>query len=168
MTQPILAKELADLLDRHANSLRMFAAQWSNAPDDCVQEAFVELAGKRPAPARPIAWLFQVVRRRAINELRGSKRRTSREQRSARDEASFNDPSNRMIFSEEQQRIQSSLDELPVETRELIALRIWSDLKWSEIGALTGCSSSTAQRRFVSALKKLKDKLESPCLTKPK
>jgi len=168
LTKPITARELAELLDLHANPLRLFAAQWSNSPDDCVQEAFVQLAAQNPQPAKPLAWLYQVVRRRALNDLRGSKRRVDREQQVARADFSSADPVEQMMLNEEQQRIQKSLDSLPPESRELIVLRIWSGMKWSEIGQLTGCSTSAAQRRFVAALKLMKESLESKCLTNPK
>ena len=164
MTQPITANELAQLLDLHANPLRLFAAQWSNSPDDCVQEAFVKLAAEKQSPDKPLAWLYQVVRRRALNDLRGSKRRIDREQQIARTESNINDPADRMMIDEQQQRIQSSLDLLPAESRELIVLRIWSGLKWSEIGELTGCSSSAAQRRYVAALKLMKETLTTESL----
>lgn len=168
MPQPITANELAKLLDQHANPLRLFASGWSKSPDDCVQEAFVQLAAQKERPDKPLAWLYQVVRRRALNDLRGSKRRLNREQQTAQPESSTDDPANRMMLDEEQQRIQSSLGQLPAESRELIVLRIWSGMKWSEIGELTGCSTSAAQRRYVAALKLMKETLESRCLTKPK
>ncbi len=168
MTQPITANELAELLDCHANPLRLFAAQWSNSPDDCVQEAFVQLAAQKEKPDKPLAWLYQVVRRRALNDLRGSKRRINREQSIARTDFVQSDPADRMLLDEEQQQIQRTLDSLPVESRELIVLRIWSGLKWKEIGELTGCSTSAAQRRFTAALELMKETLESKCLTKPK
>ena len=168
MKQPITVKELAELLDLHANPLRLFAAQWSNSPDDCVQEAFVQLAAQKDKPDNTLAWLYQVVRRRALNDLRGSKRRLNREQSIARADVSNTDPADRMLHDEEQKQIQNSLDDLPAESRELIVLRIWSGLKWSEIGELIGCSKSAAQRRYVTALALMKENLESKCLTKPK
>ncbi|QEG23046.1 RNA polymerase sigma factor [Mariniblastus fucicola] len=168
MTQPITASELAQLLDLHANPLRLFAAQWSNSPDDCVQEAFVQLAAQTFKPEQPLSWLYQVVRRRALNDLRGSKRRTDRERQIARPDLVTSNPADQLMVHEEHQRIQKSLDSLPAESRELIVLRIWSGLKWSEIGELTGCSSSAAQRRFVLALSMMKESLESKCLTKRK
>lgn len=168
MNRPTTAKELGELLDRHANSLRLFAAQWSDSPDDNVQEAFVQLAAQKVKPDRPIAWLYQVVRRRALNELRGKKRRINREQQVAKPESSQDTPSARMELDEEQKQIQQSLDGLPAETRELVVLRIWSGMKWKEIAEVTGCSSSVAQRRYVKALQMMKESLESKCLTKPK
>lgn len=168
MTQPITASELAKLLDEHANPLRLFASQWSNSPDDCVQEAFVQLAAQRPKPDSPIAWLYQVVRRRALNDLRGNTRRAMREKQVARMDVSSSNPADQLLSDERQQQIQASLERLPAESRELIVLRIWSGLTWSEIGDLTGCSTSAAQRRFVNALKLMKDDLETKCLTKHK
>ena len=168
MTRPITAKELGELLDCHANSLRLFAAQWSDSPDDNVQEAFVQLAAQKTKPDRPIAWLYQVVRRRALNELRGKKRRINREQQVARRESSTESPSAGMELDEEQKQIQLSLNGLPAESRELVVLRIWSGMKWKEIADVTGYSSSVAQRRYVKALQMMKDSLESKCLTKPK
>ena len=168
MKQSITANELAELLDCHADPLRLFAAQWSNSPDDCVQEAFVQLAAQKVKPEKPLAWLYQVVRRRALNELRGSKRRSNREQSVAKGDFSNVNPADRMLLSEEQQQIQKSLNTLPAESRELIVLRIWSGMKWKEIAELTGCSTSAAQRRFTAALELMKESLESKCLTKPK
>ncbi len=166
MTQPITATELADLLDQHANPLRLFASQWSNSPDDCVQEAFVQLAAQTNSPDKPIAWLYKVVRRRALNELRGNTRRTLREQEVARVEFNRTDPAEQMLLNEQQQQIQSSLESLSAESREIVVLRIWSGLTWSDIGELIECSTSSAQRRFASALKQMKSKLEESCLTK--
>ena len=168
MKQSITAHELAELLNCHADPLRLFAAQWSNSPDDCVQEAFVQLAAQTIKPDKPLAWLYQVVRRRAFNDLRGAKRRSNREQSIAKADFSDANPADRMVLSEEQQQIQKSLDSLPAESRELIVLRIWSGMKWKEIAELTNCSTSAAQRRFTAALELMKESLESKCLTKPK
>jgi RNA polymerase sigma-70 factor (ECF subfamily) len=167
LTKPITARELSQLLDQHANPLRLFASQWSNSPDDCVQEALVELAAQREKPDKPVAWLYKVVRRRALNDLRGHTRRAMREKRVARVELSSPDPAEKVLRDEQQRQIQIALGNLPSDSRELIVLRIWSGLTWMEIGELTGCSTSAAQRRFVSALKLLKSNLETKCLTKP-
>ena len=166
MTQPISATDLAALLDEHANPLRLYASQWSNSPDDCVQDAFVQLAAQPNAPEHPTAWLFKVVRRNALNDLRGSTRRATREHQVARVESSRSDPAASLLQDEQQQDIQRSLESLSAEAREVVVLRIWSGLTWSQIGDLTDCSSSAAQRRFTSALIQLKKKLERSCLTK--
>ena len=38
--------------------------------EDSVQEAFVELSRQRTLPRQPVAWLFRVVRNRAISAAR--------------------------------------------------------------------------------------------------
>ena len=168
MNQPITATELGELLDAHANSLRLYVAQWANSPDDCVQESFVQLAAQKNKPDNPLAWLYQVARRRALNQRRSSKRRLSREKAIARNDVSQCDPADQILKTESQQAIQRTLDGLPAESRELIVLRIWSGLKWKEIAELTGCSTSAAQRRFAAALELMKETLEPSCLMKPK
>ncbi len=58
---------LAELLDRHGAALALFARQWDAAGDDVVQEALIELSGLVHWPDNPVAWLFDVVRKRAIS-----------------------------------------------------------------------------------------------------
>ena len=71
---------LGSLLDEHGGALALYAAQWTENADDCVQEALIELAGQSHVPASPVAWLYRVVRNRAISQYRSSRRRERREQ----------------------------------------------------------------------------------------
>ncbi len=48
--RPATAELLAALLDEHGPALALYAAQWTDAPEDCVQEALVELARLPIAP----------------------------------------------------------------------------------------------------------------------
>ena len=168
MTKRLGALEIASLLDRYADPLAIYASQWTQLADDCVQEAFVELA-KQPPPNNPVSWLYNVVRNRAINAGRSEQRRNKREQLSGslRDSATSIDPSIELQAVDEQQRMLNVLESMPDDLRELIALRIWSELTWAEIAKLTNTSSSSAQRTYVQALELMKNKLETTCLTKP-
>ena len=67
MDQHLTAEMLQQLLDQHASALALFASQWTTAPEDCVQEAFVELLRQPCPPDCMAAWLFRVVRNRAIS-----------------------------------------------------------------------------------------------------
>ncbi|MFV2068691.1 MAG: RNA polymerase sigma factor [Pirellulales bacterium] len=78
------AGRLAELVDAHAAALELFASRWTAAPEDCVQEAFVELARQTSEPENVGAWLFRVVRNRALNVARSDRRRREREQVAAR------------------------------------------------------------------------------------
>src|SRR6267378_153589 len=81
MTGPIDAEQLGRLLDEHGPALALYAAQWTDAADDCVQEALVELAKQRQSPEHVVAWLYRVVKHRALNAARGDRRRRERELR---------------------------------------------------------------------------------------
>ena len=81
MNGPIDAELLGRLLDEHGSALALYASQWTDAADDCVQEALVELARQREAPEHVVAWLYRVVKHRALNAARGARRRREREAR---------------------------------------------------------------------------------------
>lgn len=55
---PLEAEQIARLVDRHGAALRALAAQWSDSPEDLVQEAFCRLVQQRQPPDQPGAWLF--------------------------------------------------------------------------------------------------------------
>jgi RNA polymerase sigma factor (sigma-70 family) len=167
LTKPIESEEIADLLDQYAASLEFYASQWTDVPEDCVQEAFVALAGQANRPEHPVAWLYRVVRNRALNEFRSSRRRYEHELRSAKQNLDESSPAEQSENDEEQNRMLGVLKQLQPEDRELIVLRIWSGLSWGEIANLMKTSSSSAQRRYVAALEKMKLRLETKCLTKP-
>ena len=174
MTQPVTAKQLAQLLDEYAAPLNLNASQWSRSPDDCVQEAFLALARQSERPENSVAWLYRVVRNHALNEFRSNQRRMVREQNAATENYSDRcldqknqNPAQLTQDQEERDQLLRVLDSLEPKDRELIVLRIWSGLTWVEIAELAEISSSSAQRNYVAALNHLKQLLESKCLTKP-
>ena len=167
MTKSVDVRQLGRLLDEYAAPLALYASQWTQSPEDCVQEAFVALASQTESPDNPIAWLFRVVRNRALNESRCSQRRHRRERDVAKHDLHRGDPADLTESHEERNRMLSVLEGLQPVDRELIVLRIWSGLSWKEIAKLTGTSSSSAQRNFVAAIKKMRIRLETQCLTKP-
>ncbi|HEX5470350.1 MAG TPA: sigma factor, partial [Lacipirellulaceae bacterium] len=79
MSAPIDAELLGRLLDEHGPALALYASQWTDAADDCVQEALVELTRQRQSPQHVVAWLYRVVKYRALNAARGDRRRRERE-----------------------------------------------------------------------------------------
>lgn len=71
------------LFDLHARALVLYAGQLCEDPNDVVQQAFLQLAGQRPAPPNPVAWLYRAVRNGALTAARATRRRRRREARSA-------------------------------------------------------------------------------------
>ena len=160
MPGPVPPEELARLLDRHSAALALYARQLCDCQDDVVQEAFIELAGQRESPQEPAAWLYRVVRNRAIGASRSGRRRQRREAAAARDTGAWFVAADSGLDAEE---ATAALASLPDESREVVVAHLWGGLSFVEIGRLTGTSDSTAHRRYQEALSTLRDKLGAPC-----
>ena len=162
MPRPVDAALIAELFDRHAAALEFYAAQRTTAPQDCVQEAFVELARLSSPPVDPGAWLFRVVRNRALNAARAEHRRAVHEQTAALRQAETrrsSDPGDAAAIAD-------LLQLLTDEQREIVVLRVWGQLSWQEIAEVAGSSRSAAHRDYVRALATLRKHLEpSSCPT---
>jgi RNA polymerase sigma-70 factor (ECF subfamily) len=154
MTPSEHCDRLSSLLKEHGAALALFAAQWSDHPDDCVQEALIALAGQRDWPENPGAWMYRVVRRKAIDELRRRRRRTQHEAIAARlrgESDQANDSANRA--AEEAAEALTRLDD---EARELVIARLWGRLTFDELAHAFEISSSAAQRRYAAAIESLR------------
>ena len=156
------AQLLADLLDRHGATLNLYARQWCPASDDVVQQAFIDLATRSLLPENPVAWLFAAVRRRTISKARNERRRQRHET------AAGQEWFKRSQFQNETAAIAAdALGELPLEDREIVIAYLWGRLTFAEIAGLIGSSSSTAQRRYETAIDRLREKLiernSTPC-----
>jgi RNA polymerase sigma factor (sigma-70 family) len=156
------------LFDEHAAALALYARSWCDAPEDIVQDAFVAMARQDPAPDRPVAWLYRVVRNGAIAAARRSRRRRRREHRAADRECIPGGP----WFDATDDRIDAAhasrlLDDLDPDTREIIIARLWGGLTFEEAARLQGCSLTTAHRRYQAGLARLHERLESPCKPNP-
>jgi RNA polymerase sigma-70 factor (ECF subfamily) len=152
------------LLDTRAAALTLFARQWCATPDDVVQEAFVRLAGQPAPPSDPVAWLYRVVRNGAISAARSDRRRRRHEAAAA---------SGEWFLPAEPSALDgtvatAAIESLPLEEREVIVAHVWGGLTFGQIAEITGVSSSTAHRRYQSALASLRAKLRVPCPTSEK
>jgi RNA polymerase sigma factor (sigma-70 family) len=161
-SQPVTAGQLGELFDRHAAALALYAAQWTGAGEDCVQEALIELARQPQVPENPAAWLYRVVRNRALNAARSERRRSTHEQAAhAPGDRRINEVGAAPTFE-----LTDALTTLDPTTREIVILRVWGQLSWEEIAAVVGGSKSAAQRHYVQALQQLRRIWEhDPCPT---
>jgi RNA polymerase sigma-70 factor (ECF subfamily) len=156
MPGPIDAELIAEYFERHGAALEFYASQWTQAAGDCVQESYLEFARLPELPPDPAAWLFRVVRHRALNAARAARRRTVHEQVAAQ-----RNTANRPIHSPaETVALRDLLQSLQNDRRELIILRIWGRLTWEEIATVTQSSRSSAQRNFLEALEQLRQQME--------
>jgi RNA polymerase sigma factor (sigma-70 family) len=164
MDGPIDAEQLGRLLDEHGAALALYAAQWTDAPDDCVQEALVELARQQQSPEHVVAWLYRVVKHRALNAARGARRRRERETRAIA--GRFPEAEQPAAFDNDDTiAATDALVQLEPEERELIVMRIWGNLTYDEIGSALNISTATAYRQYERALTRLRNILELLCTT---
>jgi RNA polymerase sigma factor (sigma-70 family) len=155
------AELLGRLLDEHGPALALYAAQWTDTADDCVQEALVELARQAAVPANLRAWLYRVVKHRALNAARGARRRRERESHVATQRLSAVGTTG--VGRDEALAVVEAVNRLTPSERELVVMRIWGGLSFEEIGAALSISTSSAHRQYQGALEKLRDILEPPC-----
>jgi len=147
---------LGRLLDEHGAALVLFARQWCDSPEDVVQDALLKLASVTKRPRKPVAWLYRVVRNRAISVGRSERRRARRESAVARPEHAWFVPSDDRLDARD---ATDALRALPAEQREVIVARIWGGLTFDEIGRIAGCGRSTAHRRYAAGLDGLRERL---------
>jgi RNA polymerase sigma-70 factor (ECF subfamily) len=150
---------LGDLLDHHSAALGLFARQWCSSPDDVVQEAFLKLAEQERAPSDPVAWLYRVVRNRAISRGRSESRRRRHEREAATRRAPWVSDTSEdrpAIAQIDAQAAADALETLPAEDREIVVARLWGGLTFQQIGQLIGASDSAAHRRYTKAIEALK------------
>src|SRR3954465_1975957 len=164
MTGPIDAEQLGRLLDEHGPALALSAAQWTDAADDCVQEALVELARQRQPPQHVVAWLYRVVKHRALNAARGDRRRGERESRARAERFSKNEQPV-AIGGDEVVAAVDALMHLESAERELVIMRIWGNLTHKKMDGGRNVSTATSHRQYERALTTLRNILESPCGT---
>jgi RNA polymerase sigma factor (sigma-70 family) len=158
------AQELASLIDAHGAALVLYARQWSPAPEDLVQGAFLKLVEQRQPPREPLPWLFRVVRNAAIDAARGERRRQRRESVVARPARWFAEPE---IDGLDAQVAVTALQRLPLEQREAIVAHLWGGLSFEEIGDVASCSPSSAFRRYSAGLTALRQELGVTCPNNP-
>jgi RNA polymerase sigma-70 factor (ECF subfamily) len=149
---------LGRLFDEQAAGLVLYARQWSDRPEDIVQDAFLALARQPSVPARVVPWLYRVVRNGAIAAARSDRRRRRREALVSGREAWFAAADAR-IDAAAAARL---LIELELEIREVIVARLWGGLTFEEIARLQQCSVTTTHRRYQTGLARLQEKFECP------
>ena len=158
-------EQLGRLVDGHAAALVLYARQWCAAPEDVVQEAFIKLCREHPEPDNVAAWLHRVVRNGALSAARAERRRKRHESAAAAVVPGWFVPAEEAALDAE--AATAALEALPPELREPLVAHVWGGLTFEQVGELTGVSSSTAHRRYLSALSALRERLRVPCPNRP-
>jgi len=144
-------------LEEHGAKLWLFARQKARSEadaEDLMQEAIIEAARKfNGIPTLSI--VFGLIHRRAIDWARREDRRAAREGKVMNDTpVTWFD-----VTSEQRERvqfIQEALKKLPENQREVITLKIWAGLTFSEIAESLGVPANTAASRYRYGLESLR------------
>lgn len=123
--------------------------------EDVLQDTFVALMQQRQRPERVEHYCVRSFRNRALNYRRSLWRRIARELES-----------NHWFEATEEESpgecaAMRCLEELPLEQREVIVLKIWHSRTFEEIGELLDISPNTAAGRYRYGLQKMKNRLET-------
>lgn len=147
-------------LAENAGRFLLFARQQTRSlhdAEDVLQEALVESWTR--AQGRPeSALVFSTIRRRAIDLGRSTDRRVHRE----------NHQQSQPLFStpfedrETTAMVELELCRLPLEQREVITLKIWGGLTFSEISATLEIPQGTAASRYRLAVETLRKSITAP------
>lgn len=150
------------LYDRYGSSMYYVARTLlgdDGLAEDAVQEAFLGFVRAGAAAASvedPRGYLFAALRHAAA-KLRA---RTARQPAPmAADWNAVAAPEQRPVAAERSALLEREMRGLPVEQREVVALKIDGGLTFAEIAACLGVSANTAASRYRYALEKLRDAL---------
>jgi RNA polymerase sigma-70 factor (ECF subfamily) len=152
---------LAELFDLTAPRLVRYAAALTRErhdAEDAMQAAFVQVA-KHPEALgesrHPWPYLLRIVRNEALRIVR-----------QRRPPPVFRDPTSGGEIEDDRQEtaeaVRTALARLPIEQAEVVALKVWENMTFAQIGVVMGTSPNTASTRYQSALEKL-ERLLRPC-----
>ena len=107
-------------------------------------------------------WLFTVCRNRAIDRLRKERRMDPLDGHEAmRSEAPGLAPSALAEVLDEHQRVLAAMGDLPARQREVLNLKVLSQLSYREISSITGLSESNVGYLIHVAIHTLRDRLQA-------
>ncbi|MDR2863883.1 MAG: sigma-70 family RNA polymerase sigma factor [Puniceicoccales bacterium] len=138
------------------------ARQWTRSQadaEDVLQDAFIRFwRHQRHLPGDPAALLITSIRRASFDRARRESRRTNREQAAL---VLDGEPISWFEHTDNEQdrQLQEALERLPDAQRQVVALKIWGELTFEEIGHQLDCSPNTAASRYRYALIRLRETL---------
>jgi RNA polymerase sigma-70 factor, ECF subfamily len=141
--------------------LLLFARQWTRSAadaEDIVQEAFVKF-WRRHHKINNRALLYATVRSIALDFIRRDTRRARREATVSSEVDQTIEPQFEWE-DETKSALAAAVGCLPHDQREVLVLKIWNELTFSEIAGALGISQNTAASRYRYALANLKKSLQ--------
>lgn len=151
-----MAESWNDWVTQHGAAALLFARQYTHSTadaQDALQEGFIRFWRQRANARDPLAMLFVSVRSAALDLHRQRRRRELRERKVAEDHPMLTAPDPEQNTRRES--IERALRELPTEQREVVVLKIWAGLTFSQIAQTLSESPNTVASRYRYGLEKL-------------
>lgn len=125
--------------------------------EDITQETFLRVQEKAPSYRNDIsevAWILTIARNLAYDSLRRRGREIVDAEAIPSDAFTLPDADEQsnLIFLD-------LIKDLSQQEKEVVCLRILSDLPWDEIGRITGQSADTSRKRYTRSLEKLRSRM---------
>jgi len=156
---------LRRIYEKYLNRLLTLAMSLLNdtgAAEDVVHDVFVffaESADNFKLAGNLKSYLATCVVNRARDRIRANQRGPARLDGTEPIGSDSDRPDRSIICSEESQRLNDALAQLPHEQRQVIALHLKGEMKFREIASLHGVSVNTVQGRYRYGLNKLRTML---------
>ena len=157
---------LRRIYEKYLNRLLTLAMALLNdagAAEDVVHDVFVSFAESAEdfkLAGSLKSYLTTCVINRARDRIRANQRHPLRLDGTESINSNSAGPEHEIIYSEESQRLNHAIAQLPDEQRQVIVLRLKGEMKFREIARLHGISVNTIQGRYRYGLNKLRSILD--------
>jgi len=162
------------VVDRYETPLLRYAglllAPQNDGAEEIVQESFLRLHRQMLSKPRTIdnieQWLFRVVHNCACDVLRKQKRNKKLREQATQDAAANGGSTGRgnmldkLADAEMRERVIAEVENLPLEHKQVLLLKIIKGATFREIAAITGLSVSLISYRLDRALRELSQRLK--------
>ena len=146
----------------HLLTLAMALLNDTGRAEDVVHDVFVSFAGSAKdfkLAGNLKSYLTTCVMNRAKDRIRASRRGPMQLDAAQAISSNLSGPDHTIIYSEESQRLNRAIAQLPNEQREVIVLRLKGEMTFSQIAKLHDVSVNTIQGRYRYGLNKLRSDL---------
>jgi RNA polymerase sigma-70 factor (ECF subfamily) len=172
------SRAFEQLLLRHRRPVYSFILRYTGGgnpelAEDLTQETFLRVVknvGSYQRQAKFTTWLYTMARNLCVDALRRSKHRRAQSLDAPTEDggsslvertADCSIPVDRRVIGRELQvRLQTAIEDLPEDQREVFLMREVADLQFKEIAAIVGIPENTVKSRMRYALEKLREALD--------
>jgi RNA polymerase sigma-70 factor, ECF subfamily len=155
--------QIRKLYEQHSRGLFAYACSYVSSfasAEDALHQVFERLLrGDLGIEGEPARYLYRAVRNVALNQIRNRSREVNL------DDGWIESPSGMEQAGFE---LQSSLQDLPEEQREVILLHVWGEMSFEEVAAALGIPANTAASRYRYGLSKLREQFQVGARSKPR